>query len=227
MERKEMERLFYRDGYRVAHEELEQEINPENLKRAIAKLYRSVSELLDSFLERSASEGVPAECQNGCSWCCHQEMFAVTHELLFLYGYALKHLSEKQREGVLDRSREKVKLTLNKPIEEQLKVRSACPLLFEGSCLAYEARPMACRIYLSSSSRSCKMAYDQPGNQKRIPELYAFPLLAGRMLNEGFVAYLKQVGLISSELPMEQGYASMVTMGQTMEGWIGGSRSSS
>ena len=85
---------------------------------------------------------------------------------------------------------------------------------------------MACRIYLSSSLRSCKREHDQPGNQESISDLFEFPLLAGRMLNEGFVAYLKQSGLPSSELPIEQGYSSMLSMGQTMEDWIEGSSTS-
>ena len=55
-----------------------------------------------------------------------------------------------------------------------------------------------------------------------MPELFEFPLLAGRMLNEGFVACLKLLGLRTSELPLEQGYASVVRLDQTMEGWIGG-----
>ena len=111
-------------------------------------------------------------------------------------------------------------LTLNLPVEEQLKVRAACPFLKEGRCMVYEARPMACRIYLSSSEPSCKKEHDRPANGKNMPELFEFPLFAGRMLNEGFVAYLKQVGIKSSELPVEQGYSSMVTMGQTMEDWF-------
>lgn len=110
---------------------------------------------------------------------------------------------------------------MDKSLEDQLKIRVACPFLKDGSCKVYEARPMGCRIYLSSSARSCKQEFDQPGNQKSIPELYEFPLIAGRMLNEGFVAYQKQVGLQSSELPVEQGYSSLVTFGQTMESWIG------
>lgn len=222
MEPREIKRIFYRDGYRLAHEHLDQEITTANLKRAIGQLYQAVDELLESFLQRSATEGAPAECKKGCSWCCYQEVFAVTHEFLYLHDYLLHNLSEKVREGILERAREKVKLTMNRSVEEQLTVRAACPFLDAGSCMAYEARPMACRIYLSSSARSCKREHDLPGNRKNIPKLYEFPLIAGRMLNEGFVAYLKQVGLKTSELPMEQGYSSMVTMGQTMEMWIKG-----
>ena len=147
-------------------------------------------------------------------------MFAVSHEFLYLQEYVHRNLSQVVRDRILARAREKVMLTMNKSIEEQQKIRAACPFLEEGSCLVYEARPMTCRIYLSASELSCKREHDHPGNQKNIPDLYEFPLLAGRMLNEGFVAYLKQSGLPSSELPMEQGYSSMLTLGQTMKNWI-------
>ncbi|MDF1574908.1 MAG: YkgJ family cysteine cluster protein [Bacteroidales bacterium] len=226
MDLKEIRRIFYRDGYRLAHEHLDQELTAVNLKRAIASLYQSVDDLLGSFLKRSAREGVSAECRKGCAWCCHQEVFAVSHEFLYLRDYAGQDLSEEQRDKVLDRARQKTLLSRNGSLEEQLKIRVACPFLEAGSCQVYDARPMACRIYLSSSEKSCLRNYKNPDDEKSRPDLFEFPLLAGRMLNEGFVAYLKQVGLQSRELPLEQGYVSMESLGQTMEDWIKGSGAS-
>jgi Fe-S-cluster containining protein len=220
MEKKEIRRIFYRDGYRLAHEYLDESLSAANLRKAISQLYRSMAELLDSFLARTASEGTPAQCKKGCAWCCYQEVFAVTHEFLHLRDFILQHFGKEQQEQILERAREKVLLTTNLPLEEQLKVRAACPFLENGICMVYEARPMACRIYFSYSLSSCIRDHDRPTNRKNIPELFEFPLLAGRMLNEGFVAYLKQSGIQSSELPLEQGYSSMVTMGQSMEGWL-------
>jgi len=220
MDQKEIRKIFYRDGYRLAHTHLGQELSAVNLSLAISELHKAVDDLLDSFLERSAIDGLPADCKKGCSWCCHQEVFAVTHEFLYLRDYILNHLSEQQGAKILERAREKTLLTLNKPLEEQLKLRHACPLLDDGSCLVYEARPMACRIYLSSSAESCKREYERPDSGQSQPELFEFPFTAGRMLNEGFVAYLKLLGIQSAELPMEQGYSSMITMGQTMEDWV-------
>ena len=83
---------------------------------------------------------------------------------------------------------------------------------------------MACRIDLSSSVASCKKEHDHPDNISHHPDLYDFPLKAGRMLNEGFVAGLKQLGLEVAELPIEQGYSSMQTLGQNMEDWISSAR---
>lgn len=220
MDQKEIGRIFYRDGYRLALHHLEKELSSSNLEAAIGELYRAVDELLEAFLQRSALEGKSSDCKLGCAWCCHQEVFALSHEFLFLNEYVNQHLSREVRMRILEKAREKVKLTMNKTVEEQLMIRSACPFLESGSCMAYEARPMACRIYLSSSALSCKIEHDHPHNSQHHPDLFEFPLQAGRMLNEGFVACLKQMGLQVAELPIEQGYSSLVTLGQTMEDWV-------
>lgn len=226
MDQKEIGRIFYRDGYALAARFLEQEISAVQLKEAIRALHQAVDGLLAVFLERSATEGKACDCKKGCAWCCHQEVFAVTHEFLYLNDYVQKRLPTGTQEEILERAREKVKISMNKSVEEQMQIRSACPFLFEGSCMAYEARPMACRIYLSSSVRSCKKEHNQPARGGYNPDLYEFPLKVGRMLNEGFVAYLKQVGLQTSELPIEQGYSSVASLGQSMGDWLRSSRTS-
>jgi Fe-S-cluster containining protein len=220
MDQKEIQKIFYRDGYRLAHAHLDQELSAVQLGEAISALYSAIDELLEAFLQRAAAENQPVSCKLGCAWCCHQEVFAISHEFLYLNEYVQRHLSEAHRERVLERAREKVKLTMNKSVEEQLRIRSACPFLESGSCMVYEARPMACRIYLSASESSCRKEHDHPGDRRIFPGLFDFPLQAGRMMNEGFVAWLKQAGLQVSELPIEQGYSSMVTLGQGMEEWI-------
>ncbi len=221
MDQKEINRIFYDDGYRLAKHHIEKELSASRMKAAIHKLYQSVDGLLEAFLQRTAEEGIPSECKKGCAWCCHQEVFAVTHEFLYLNEHVNEHLPPEARNRILKKAREKVGLTMNLSVEEQLKIRTACPFLDSGNCVAYEARPMACRIYLSASAHSCKVEHDQPDNKVHHPELYEFPLNAGRMLNEGFVAFLKEMDLQVAELPIEQGYSSLLTLGQSMEDWIG------
>ena len=220
MDQREIDKIFYRDGYRMAQSYLDQELSPVQMHEAIRALYEAMDKLLDAFLHRAGEEGQPVSCEKGCAWCCFQEVFAITHEFLYLNDYVQKQLTEAERAGVLERAQEKVKLSMNKTVEEQLKIRAACPFLESNSCMVYEARPMACRIYLSASISSCKQEYDHPGEKRSFPGLFDFPLRAGRMMNEGFVAWLKKAGLQVSELPIEQGYASMLTLGQGMKEWI-------
>jgi Fe-S-cluster containining protein len=223
MDQKEIDKIFYRDGYRMAQRYLDQELSPVQMGEAIKALYAAMDELLEAFLLRASEEGQPVSCKKGCSWCCHQEVFAITHEFLYLNDYVQKHLSEADSLAVLERAREKVKISMNKSVEEQLKIRSACPFLESDSCMVYEARPMACRIYLSASVSSCKKEHDHPSDTRSFSGLFDFPLRAGRMMNEGFVAWLKKAGLQVSELPIEQGYSSMVTLGQGMKEWLSSS----
>ena len=220
MDSKEIDRIFYRDGYRIADQHLEGQVNATNLIAGIESLHRGVDDLLIAFLRRSASEGKAAECKKGCNWCCHQPVYAVTHEFLQISQYVHKNFTTERRDQCLKKTQEKVLLTHNKTLKEQSHLKAPCPFLESGSCSIYLVRPMGCRIYLSSSVRACKREYDDPTNDRVFPDLFEFPLRSGRMLNQGFVAYLKQVGIQSSELPIEQGYSSLVTLGQTMEGWI-------
>jgi len=216
---KEIGRIFYRDGYKLAATHLENNLTAKALSRATAVLYEGVDGLVDAFLKRSETEGKPAHCKKGCSWCCHQAVFTVTHEQLYLREDIHRRLSEKT-EAFLEKAKKKNLKTAGKSLKEQLRIRMACPFLEDGACSVYEARPMACRIYLSSSVITCRREHDEPGNQRLFPELFEFPLQAGRMLNEGFVAYLKQYGVVTAEMLLEQGYISMMTLGQTFESWL-------
>lgn len=222
MDSKEIDRIFYRDGYRIASLHLGEQVTAPNLSAGIESLQRGVDDLLEAFLRRSAGEDKPVACKKGCNWCCHQAVYAVTHEFLHISQYVFKNFTAERRDQCLKRAQERVLLTHNKTLKEQSQLKSPCPFLESGSCSIYPVRPMGCRIYLSSSVRACKRDYDNPTNDKVFPELFEFPLRSGRMLNQGFVAYLKQIGFQSSELPLEQGYSSLLTLGQTMEGWIEG-----
>jgi Fe-S-cluster containining protein len=220
MDQKEIDKIFYRDGYRLAASYLDQELSPVQIREAIRALYETMDQLLEAFLQRAEKEGQPVACKKGCAWCCHQAVFAVTHEFLYLHEYVQKHVSGKKQEELLGKARDRVKITLNRSEADQLKIRAACPFLENGSCSVYAARPMACRIYLSASEASCKKEHDLPSDTRNFPGLFDFPLRAGRMMNEGFVAWLKQSGLQVSELAIEQGYASMITLGLTTGEWI-------
>ena len=220
MDSKEIDRIFYRDGYRIASQHLEEQVTAANLQAGIESLQRGVDDLLEAFLRRSADEDKPAACKKGCHWCCHQAVYAVTHEFLHISQYVLKNFTAERRDQSLKRAQERVLLKHNKSLKEQSHLKSPCPFLESGSCSIYPVRPMGCRIYLSSSVSACKRENDDPTNDRVFPDLFEFPLRSGRMLNQGFVAYLKQIGFQSSELPVEQGYSSLLTLGQTMEGWI-------
>ena len=70
--------------------------------------------------------------------------------------------------------------------------------------MAYKARPVACRIYLSSNLNSCLKFYNEPEDKNNYPALLNFPMRAGRLMNEGFKAALKAGGIVAKEFRIEE-----------------------
>jgi Fe-S-cluster containining protein len=196
---------FYSDGFKIGMEVFENGLTDESLKISIQKIYQNMDGLIDSLLEFARKNDTKVFCRKGCSCCCWQPVFALTHEIVFLNEHIRKNFSKEEIDGVLSRSKEKEKKLRGLNREDLLNSKHPCPLLKYGACTVYEARPMACRIYLSLDLNSCEVFYENPKNPKGFPKLMEFPLHAGRMMNEGYKAALKQVGWVSQEYRLEQG----------------------
>ena len=56
MDYKEIGRIFFRDGYRLAGQYLEDDFSAVNLAEAIRTLLKSMDELLESFLQKNGQK---------------------------------------------------------------------------------------------------------------------------------------------------------------------------
>lgn len=199
-----LEQAFYNDGYRLAaHIPAETNAGMEMLQ-TMNNFYESLDGFIDLFLQQAAAEQ-PAHCRKGCDWCCHQAVFAQTHEFRYLKNWMFANMDAEQLEKVRKRAEKKHKTTSRLSPEERLQHKEPCPLLENGVCSAYAARPVACRIYLSMDVQSCEHEYAHPADRSVFPQLFRLPLQAGRKLNEGFAARLTETGLETMEYTMEQG----------------------
>ncbi len=201
----EHDKVFYSDGYKLGLLAVEEGLDDVSLLQAIKILFTEADMLIDSLLNYARSQQVLIDCKKGCAWCCFQPIFAVSHEIHYLAGHIKKHFSKEQIKVVIGKARKKNNIIEKLAEKEVLNYKSACPLLKDGACMAYEARPMACRIYLSMDVNSCKAFYDNPEQEDSIVKLLEFPLKAGRMMNEGFKAALKSGGRESTEFRLEHG----------------------
>jgi Fe-S-cluster containining protein len=184
---------FFSDGYNLCDAFLFNGFNKETLFAAQKQLYKVIDELNSSLLSRAEKDGKPSACRMGCSYCCHQTVLATPYELFYLAQFVKDKFTGDQRKAIIDRATEKSETTSKLPLEKLLKFKGPCPLLHpqQGFCRAYPARPMACRIYLSSDVKSCKDDLDNPNDDSIFPKLYDMPLRAGQMMNEGFHARLR------------------------------------
>lgn len=185
---------FFKDGYNLCDTYLSLEFNKANLFSAQKQLYKSIDELITSFLNRTETEGNPTACKKGCSFCCHQTVMASPYELLYLADFVLNKFKGEALQVITERAEDKTSKSSKLKINQLLNYKQPCPLLHPtgGFCRAYQARPMACRIYLSSDVKSCKDDLKNPNNDAIFPKLYDMPLRAGRMMNEGFQARIRK-----------------------------------
>ena len=200
----QIEKAFYTDGYNLGMQVVEGGITEVSLFSAIKKMYDSIDILIDSLTVYAKQQGQVVDCKKGCEWCCHQPIYALSYEMQYLNAFVKENFDDKTQEEIKKRAENKNNKLKKLQNSDLLNSKFPCPLLVNGSCAAYQARPMACRIYLSSDVNSCLKFYKPPSDEKSIPALLDFPLKAGKMMNEGFKAAIKTGGLSSVEFRIEE-----------------------
>lgn len=201
----ENDKIFYSDGYRLLQSAIQQGLSTNTLFTAIESLYAAIDGLNESLISLAERQNIQVACFKGCHWCCHQAVFANSYELHYLSEKIKERSSSALLTDILKKTEAKCDQTSKLTEDEILKFKTACPLLVDGACSFYSARPMACRIYLSTKLETCLEFYQNPQNEKNFPALIDFPLQAGRMMNEGFRAALKEHGVETAEFRFEDG----------------------
>jgi len=206
MDISEQNRLFYKDGYlmgqRVATKNTKENIS---LQQAVKDMYQAIDQLIDSFLKFSENHGINPDCKKGCGYCCHQPVFANSYEIEYLGNYIKENFTLSQQQEILKKAKEKNKKTAHLSKKELQNFKFPCPLLQNNACIAYPARPLACRIYLSTQLSSCIHFFKDPEDEKKYPQLLDFPIRTGRMMNQGLYEALKENGISAHEYKLEEG----------------------
>lgn len=201
----ENDRILYSDGYKLAQTAIERGLSNHELFQAIESLYQAIDGLNDSIIALAKRQNINVACTKGCQWCCHQAVFANSYEIHYLSEKIKENFSPKDLSTIQNACKTKNAAVSKLSEEKVLSYKSPCPLLSNGACAIYFARPMACRIYLSTNLTSCVEFYTHPENESSFPALIDFPLRAGRMMNEGFMAALKESGIETAEFRLEEG----------------------
>lgn len=201
---KSIERAFYSDGYRFGMKAAENFQSESNFSEVIHELHQLVDDLIQSFSEFATQQNQNIDCKKGCEWCCHQPVFVLDYELFHLNKFIKENFSIEKRDAIREKATQKNKKLTELPENQLLNSKHPCPLLENGACIAYQARPVACRIYLSKNVNSCVRFYNNPEDKTSFPELLDLPMRVGRMANEGFKAALKTSGIQPVEYRIEE-----------------------
>ena len=136
---------------------------------------RQVQRLIDAEIQRlpRADRG-PLACKAGCDFCCHLRVMATPVEVFALLEFIRDTFSEDEFTALADRVIETDDRLRKLPADRVLTTNLPCPVLIDGRCSAYAARPLNCRSYHSLSRQACEESFDNPGDLGRgHPELTA------------------------------------------------------
>lgn len=137
----------FKSSFRTTFESLE--CYPKGVERGEKALSEVNKRLAQGLAKRKQNGELPPSCSAGCTACCHIQVTLTDSEAEVLVKYLREKDVKLDRELVLYQA-ENGKDSLSHvklPYEKR-----ACPILAEdGSCRAYEARPLVCRKYMVAS----------------------------------------------------------------------------
>ena len=208
----EQDQAFYNDGYQLGKQAM-LKTGEKSLFESIKSMYQGIDDLIEALSQMALRQGINIDCKKGCAWCCKQAVFANSYEVHYLGKYIVENFSSEEKEKITNKATSKHEKTKDLNEQDGYNFKGDCPLLKNGSCSAYEARPMACRIYLSQKVSSCIQYYKTPEDESNYPALLDFPLQAGKMMNEGFTDALKEGGTFTAEFKLEDGLRRFLNQG--------------
>lgn len=200
----QLEKAFFHDGYQLAMKAVEANMEQEALHQSLKEMYAAIDGLIDSLFVYARQQNQSIHCKRGCSWCCHQPVFALDYELEYLQAFIEKSFDAETISGIAEKAKQKQDKLGHLKGDELMNAKHPCPLLKDKTCMAYDARPIACRIYLSSDVKSCVHFYKHPDDKTTYPALLDMPMRLGRMMNEGFKSALKTNGIEAKEFRIEE-----------------------
>jgi hypothetical protein len=161
---------------------------------------RDVLRLLDEQLRRlPAAERSPVACRAGCSMCCHLRVMATPAEVYGLLDYLAGTLSPQAFAEFRERVAAARARIMALPAAEVLTTNLACPLLVDGHCSGYAARPLNCRSYHSLDLAACQRAFERPTDTSLGHPQYAAVARVHEGLQGGFIEGQAESGYDSAQ----------------------------
>jgi uncharacterized protein len=148
--------------------QLKEERTPERAAKLAAKLERLAEREINSIHQKISSLGeagahlMPA-CQKGCWYCCTHLVTATVPEVMQVANHIRETWTAEQIAALRERiAKHKIAIQPMRDGVEGFIPRHACPLLQEGACSVWSARPLTCRGWNSVSVEDCRVKMENP-----------------------------------------------------------------
>lgn len=104
----------------------------------------------------------PLDCKERCWYCCcHPGVLASLPEIIRIVIVARQTFSAEELTSLKERARRYADANKGRDFAELAKSPpTPCPLLVDGRCSVYDARPLVCRGYNSTDVNACRADYE-------------------------------------------------------------------
>ena len=183
-----------------------------NLEHRAVRAATYAGEIFDATLAREKKG--PVACAKGCFHCCTKLVMATIPDIFRLaqpiVGKTAK-ISEIQAAAETSRA-----ITHGQKANQRLP----CPVLDQGACSAYAARPIPCRFLLSQSLAACVRIFEEASGE-------AFPFTEGTLavrhqLDAIVRAALMLAGLPANHYDLIGALAVALTADNAEDRWLAG-----
>jgi Fe-S-cluster containining protein len=162
----------------------------------------------------------PLACREGCAWCCHRVVGVSAPEVLRVVAFLRDNLSAPELQAARDRVAQTEARRRALRHDGWAAARLPCPLLVDGRCSVYPARPLTCRGYNSSDAHRCE-SFTTSRQHVEVPVHVPQQRLATLML-DGVLSGVTESGLRGELLELTA--ALQVALGEpdAAERWLRG-----
>lgn len=144
-----------------AQEAAEQAAAAELPARGPERARRQVLRTLQQQLDR-LPPGPRNACAAGCALCCHLRVAATPAEVFGLLDHLRSGTAASDFQALAGRCREVAARVQALDPAQRLATNIACPVLVDGRCSGYAARPLNCRAYHSLDLAACEASFARP-----------------------------------------------------------------
>jgi Fe-S-cluster containining protein len=103
-------------------------------------------------------------CREGCTWCCYFTVDVRAAEVFIILDHINAALTPSEQNRIYAEIRANSRLLRRLGESERVTRNLKCPLLNDGRCTVYAARPQSCRNYHATSVAGCQQSFEQPEN---------------------------------------------------------------
>ncbi len=211
----------------VAFVRLQEGVDLEQVFELTGELLEECSKLTDKL---AADSRAALECGAGCDHCCHLAVGVTAPEALVVHAYLQQNRSEEELNALRLELSERSEAIRGLSTAERFSPDQPCPLLKDGSCSVYPARPFACRGMNSVDRADCESRLRDPVRREAFlrtgqgGRVLLAPLVAAQAIGVGMqLALFERFRLDMRQLDLIWALDLLFTRGTDVaKGWAAG-----